>query len=603
MSMRFTKDSVNSFCGHVVPLRIVCDRDISQESIIWTSDSEAVGIHSFAQGSPYSFHDGVLLTLRQIGHAVITAELNGEVCRCEVTVRERRTADPEEPMQYYIGDLHDHMSMIHNRKDFAVREGETIEEYLHFVNDENRMDFSVISDHGDVVTEYEFLHGFTAVEELEPKNVVFFPGSESEATVIEQDRFGYSHKNSGEIVVINAAGYSGAMSWEEFYRDFADSPLPVATLAHPQVLGSDRNGMWNFCLHKNNGPELKRMVRLIEMGDGSDRGTQYIFEHVYSTALDNGFRVSTSCSSDSHGPVWGYNALPGKTVIMAPEKSEEMFLDALLANRAYASESGNIKLSYTVNGKTAPADLALTNRYTFHMECSFFREDSSTVPVKCQIISDRGEALYTAEGDAITSLDCTLTSDTARYFYLRLVDSEGRRTWSPPVWTGRAFDVYEEPQITPVDNSSFRILDEQTGSEAPELMNNNPDVTWTSGTETASILIDMQDARTVSAMGYYPPRLIDRELRDAGIIAADAISGFVCRYRISASEDGQEFVPCKEGMLRIFGGESILTFPPVNARFVRFEALSTAGKECDRKPYAHAHPIFAELTVFAPSDQ
>ena len=93
--------------------------------------------------------------------------------------------------------------------------------------------------------------------------------------------------------------------------------------------------VWNFSLEKNNTPALRRMVKLVEVGNGGDRKSNLINEYVYSVALDNGFRVSTCCSSDSHGPVWGYGAFPGKTVLMAPEKSREAFLDA----SAFAQQS------------------------------------------------------------------------------------------------------------------------------------------------------------------------------------------------------------------------------------------------------------------------
>ncbi len=595
MPVRLSQTSISSFCGHVLPLRLLSDTDISGADIRWTSDSDCVSIRSFDIGRPYSVRDGVLLILQKIGTAAVRAELDGNTYTCKVTVRERRRASGEEKMQYFIGDLHDHTSTIHRREAFAERTSGFIADYLQFVRDEKLVDFCVISDHGDVTTERDFLRGFTDYEEMQPMHSVVFPGSESEATVIEVDRFGLTHKNSGEIVMINAADYSGAQTWQEFYDAFADSPLPVATFAHPQVLGSDGRGLWNFCLHKNNTPELKRMIRLVEMGNGTDRSEQMLYEYVYSVALDNGFSVSTSCSSDAHSAPW---ICPGKTVIMAPEKSQEMFLDALLENRAYACESGNIKLYLTVNGKAAPAHLAVTDRYEFHMECDFFREDPTTVPVQCQVISDYGLPLKTFAGDALTSLDFVIESDCARYFYLRLVDSQGRKTWSPPVWTGRAPDRYSAPEIRPIEKSTFLAYDEVSGKSAEILLNENPLDPWGSGCTTASIMIDMQKEYTVSALGHYPAPIPTADVRAKKIKSADILAGFVSRCAISVSTDGRNFRQCYSGIIRTFGGEEVITFAPVNARYVKFEALSTVGRESGWQAHADATVRIGELTVF-----
>jgi len=596
MSIRLSHSEITSFCGHVLPLRLLADRDISHADITWASDSDAVALSAFCDEC--AVRDGVLLILNKIGQADVTASLDGITYTCRVTVRERRRASADEPMQYYIGDLHTHTTMIHRHEPFAERTTGLIADYLRYMKNENTMDFGVISDHGDVTNDRDFLLGFTDNEDLQPMHTVIFPGSESEVTVIEPDRFGLKHKNAGEIVVINAADYSGARSWQEFYDDFASSPLPVAFLAHPQVMGSDNNGLWNFCLHKNNTPELMRMVRAVEMGNGTDRGEQMLYEYTYSVALDNGFRVTTSGSSDAHEAPWGMAACPGKTIIMAPEKSYEMLLDALLENRAYASESGNVKLSVRVNGQNAPATLPPDSKYTFHAEFSTFREDPSAMPVQCQVISDYGLPLKVIEGEALRTLDFEIESDTARYFYLRLMDSEGRKTWSPPVWTGRPLDKYTEPRLIPIDKSTFLAFDEVSGRSAETLINENPLEAWISDCPTASVVIDMQKEHTVCAIGHFAENLKCTELRAAGIRSAELTAGFVSRYRISVSMDGENFHPCKSGILRIFGGEEIVTFPARRARFVQFDVLSTVGRESGWKQHADAGVRIGELTIF-----
>ena len=175
--------------------------------------------------------------------------------------------------------------------------------------------------------------------------LVVFPGCECDVTVMEDDRYGIPIKRSGEIVCINSDDYEECTSWEEFYDAVAKKPYPICVLAHPQIVGFSKKGLWDFKLSENNTETMKHAVKLIEMGDGSNRQSNQIHELSYSVALDNGFKVSTTCSSDSHGPKWGFDVFPGKTMIMAKAKTKADFHDALMNRRVYASESGSVMIN------------------------------------------------------------------------------------------------------------------------------------------------------------------------------------------------------------------------------------------------------------------
>ena len=83
-----------------------------------------------------------------------------------------------------------------------------------------------------------------------------------------------------------------------FHGDVVVSePFVVCTLAHPQIVGFSVPCVWDFSLGKNNSETMKRAVKLIETGDGSNRQLNLINEFAYSVALDNGFKVSTTCST------------------------------------------------------------------------------------------------------------------------------------------------------------------------------------------------------------------------------------------------------------------------------------------------------------------
>ena len=598
--MHLSKKTVESFVGDVLPISLIFEKFEDMGRVSWSVDSDAVAIKGF-DGGEWGFSHGVLLVLMRVGEATVTASCDGCEYTARVTVREREEASDSDAMNYYVGDLHDHTSMIHDQALFAVRETDFPIDCINFVKNENLLDFSVISDHGDVITKKDFFRGFTDAEEAQPMELVVFPGSESEVTFIEEDRFGLKRKNSGEIVVLNAAGYSAATTWQEFYDDMASSPLPVGTFAHPQVIGYGDvgGGIWNFKFAENNTPELLRMMRLVEMGNGGDRNENLVHEYAYSQALDAGFSVSVSCSSDSHGPEWGYRCFPGKTVIMSPKKSKEYFLDALLKNRVYASESGNLKLDIRVNGNPIPCRLSPdTERYDFVASVSYFKNDSESVPKKCTVVSDKGNTVAEFHGDDLSSLNFSITSQSARYFYLRFVDGLGRKTWSPPVFCGREFDKYEQPKGVAVDKSEIVAHDEVSGLPCDALISGDPREPWLSTEKTASIVMDLGCRRRICALGHYAYHFVIKELREKGIPEPERLKSFVSRYRIGVSLDGKEYTTVAEGKMRAFGGEEFLSFPENAARFIKFEALSTVGYESDVPKYMDAPISIGELSVF-----
>ncbi len=590
--MELSKKRIESFCSNVLPLFFK-----GEGSVKWSTDSDAVQLRTFDKGE-LAFENGVLVTLKKAGSAVVTAECDGKKYPCQIEIREMKHWSNEEACFYYAGDLHDHTTDEHNHEKFAIRETGFPIDVINSVKNDGKMDFHVISDHTKTLNQRDFFRGFTDDELSEPKEHIVFPGSESEVTVVETDRYGINCKCSGEIVTFNADNYSYAHSWEEFFGDLQNSPFAICILAHPQISGFSVKGVWNFKLDKNNSPRMKELVRAVEMGDGGDRESNMINEYIYSKALDNGFHVSAVCSSDSHGNFgWRYDIFPGKTVIMAGEKSKEAFLDAIYNNRFYACSSGNLKLKYSVNGSLAPCTLEPVSKYNFKVDVDYFRDDSTTVPVKCSVISDRGREIKCFEGDDLSHMEFTVESEEASYFYLRLVDCEGRKTWSPPVWTFREPKRYTYPCV-PMSKEGWTAFDFVSGKDASEIICDDPNRVWNSDKNTASILIDMKEEKTVSAIGHYAPFFDRRQLNGENKSLSWAFGRMAARYEIYTSVDGESFEKCADGFVRVYGGEEILPFEPVLARYIRFDVLSNAAKESDRKHLANPSLAIAELSVF-----
>ncbi len=600
MNCRISSDNIYSFVGNVLPIWLISDEDISKTPIVWRTDTpDVVGIHTFEGDDPQSITHGALLTLKKRGSATVSAEFDGEVYSCFIEAREIKRPSANERLNYYIGDFHDHTATTHNHEKFAARETDFPIDYINQIKNEGLIDFSVISDHASVTNARDFFRGFTDTELAQPMDAVILPGSESEITVIETDRFGVSYKNSGEIVSVNASGFRSAHSWQEFYDAMADSPFAICVFAHPFVLGISTPGCWNFNFRKNNTPEMKALMKGVEMGNGTVGQSVLLYERAYSLALDSGFRISPTCASDSHGPLWGFNACPGKTVIMAEERSKEAFISALLDRRFYATESGNVKLYYTANSLPAASDLPLSDSYRFHVELSSFRDEPDTAPVECRVISDGGRTVKKIDCTDLSTFDFELTSNTASYFYLRFMDAQGRKTWSAPVWTGREpLPTPDTDNVIPLDKTDFAVTELESGLDASVLINGDVKDEWCSELKSASYVIDMKEAKNIRAFGYYTPYLEYKPYKRAGISVAHIVGGFTSEYRISTSLDGLDYRVCSEGNIRQYSSEEIIPFDRHEARYVKFEVLSTVGGSSGRPERLADRIVLSELSLF-----
>jgi hypothetical protein len=313
-------------------------------------------------------------------------------------------------------------------------------------------------------------------------------------------------------------------------------------------------------------------------------------------ALDAGLRVSPTCSSDAHR-WWGYDRFPGKTVIMAPHKSKEAFLDAIFHNRMYATSTGNVKLRYSVNGQVAPVTLREEGTYHFRVELDYFRPDEPDTHIKtCQLITDGGIPLVQLE-NVENCFDFTVYSRESHYFYLCLSDALGRKTWSCPVWTGKPFVRKKEKALTPLAKSGVKVFDRISEKELPCLVNDNPLEPWDSEQGSADLIFDLGEEKEISALSHYPFWINRAKQTEKGKEHL-VIQRFPARYRISVSADNENFTPVTAGRFRIFGGEETIRFAKQKARYLRLEILSTTGEDWGREETAEATLQIAEITLW-----
>ena len=601
MKCYLSRKEINSFRGDVVCLKLISDCDITHADIVWQSDNNILRIREFSGEGEFDFGDGVLLSLDKVGTTVVSATLDSVKYECKVNVREMRGARRDEKLNFYIGDFHDHSSWDHTQKGFPRRtEGFPID-IINSVVKDGRLDFVVLSDHGSLMQNTDLFRAFYDADRAECEGLIVFPGSESECIATHTDKFGLPQRESGEFVLVNAADYIFADDFTKVNEILGRNPYAIASIAHPNTWASKYGGGCMLTPRLYGGdaiPEWKRAVRLFEMGNGSDRSTTMLFEPTYSLALDLGYKVSPVCTSDCHGlpheKAWGFDVFPGKCVIMAPEKTKECFLDALMNNRVYGTENGNTALYYTVNEGWCGDTLALTSTYHFHVEIGDIDKSNPKKTVRCEVISDYGKKVKIIEGVDFSAFDFTVESDTARYFYLRVIDEDGLKTWSAPVWTGRAFDVESDEELSALDTEGFSITSSD-GGDASVLISGNPSEIWRSEKTSDTIVVDMKEVREFTAVRLHAATYNLLELRKTKTNDLPLIAEYPAEYRLLVSEDGENYSVACEGLVRIFGLGYTIHLGKVSARYVKLELLTTVGKYSCRPEHKDAKVALGEI--------
>ena len=244
--------------------------------------------------------------------------------------------------------------------------------------------------------------------------------------------------------------------------------------------------------------------------------------------------------------------------------------------------------------------MPLTDTYNFHVELSHFnppKESEKTAIV--EVISDYGKIVYSqnvAPSDS-NILDFTVKSNTARYFYLRIYSIGGDRTWSPAVWTGRAFDECPEPEFTGVKipKVNMSIVSCTPGTDPKLLINDNPKEAWTSDTPSAEVIIDLGEVQDVCAIGYWPHE-ISRD--NPEITEAQFGARFLSGYEYYISKDGDDYHLAGEGTMLCHGGEQKVIFDPQKARYVKLKLLSSAGSASHKPHYLNSPVMIGEFDIY-----
>jgi hypothetical protein len=153
-------------------------------------------------------------------------------------------------------------------------------------------------------------------------------------------------------------------------------------------------------------------------------------------AFRMGWRLGFVAGTDNHQayPTQMNGHYIGMTCFLAPELTRTSIWEAMNQRRTYATTGVQIVCDFSVNG------LPMGSEGTRQMneDVYFSARLHGTAPIKKVDIISNGEVVWQAEPDAwdveLNEITLPPPADTSAYYYLRLRQADGHRTWLSPVW-------------------------------------------------------------------------------------------------------------------------------------------------------------------------
>jgi len=337
-----------------------------------------------------------------------------------------RVFDAAPEYRLYWGDIHGHTSISDGL-------GDTAAEYFAFGRDVADLDVCALTDHGYS----DWPQTMQAVQDFyEPGSYVTILAHEGPSA---EGHMNLYFRDDDEVPI------SG---WPATHQGYIDHVLSQYGTGGRLITGPHHFSFpWGGADYPF-GVFDERICRLVEVY--SCHGTSEYLGNPRPTAgavdsskflqagLAQGLRFGVIASSDNHDSHPGrsiYTGYPGGLVaFMAPELTREAIWDALWNYRVYGTSLNRIYVEFRIDDRIMGSDLTVTGacRIDYHVIGFSDNVDVFLVRNNTEIRTDS-----TTSGVVDVSFDDDPPVGE-NFYYLRVVQDNGERAWSTPIWVTRS---------------------------------------------------------------------------------------------------------------------------------------------------------------------
>ncbi|TKC06593.1 T9SS type B sorting domain-containing protein [Pedobacter polaris] len=356
-------------------------------------------------------------------------------------------------LNFYFGNLHSHSSYSDGNKDDLTKKPE--DDYA-FAKNSMNLDFLGLSEHNHTQAGMSLANwqpGIIAAKNATTSSFVALHGMEwgvisggGHVIVYGIDSLIGWEPGENQIYVPKSV-YTGTTG---LFRIINRHGLnAIATLAHPNT--TDYN---NISATYDLGADSAIVGTALESGPAfstnvtySDPASSMSYLSYYNRMLGKGYHLGASIDHDNHNFTFGRHTR-ARLVVLAPALTENDLLDAIKKMRFYASQDSAAKIIYTINKQpvgsiftnAAGPEISITSKTTSpvtSIKLMYGTPGSGVNPVEITS-STTGTLTYTHAG---------LANLATGYYYADLVESDGSRIITSPIWYTRD-DTYVKKNQT-----------------------------------------------------------------------------------------------------------------------------------------------------------
>ena len=329
-------------------------------------------------------------------------------------------------MHAYFGDLHSHTG-------YSDGKGTPAEAYVS--GRARGLGFLSVTDHSN----WFDVGGVEWADELVQANSATVDGA-----FVGLRGFEWTHDTVGHINVyasdtyVNAkvAPYNDLTTFYNWLVTTAATGTAVAQFNHPW----EEYGDFNHFAYNAAADGVIQLQELSE-GDADVPGSYHSFEAAYRQSLAAGWHVGATANSDAHNADWG-SKTPHRTGIVAPNLTQADLLEAMRAQRTFATEDSTLALTMRANGTWMGS--VISNALSIQFDVVALDPDAEPLTFT---LYDNGIPL-------LTSTQCSGATTCAwqpvihpigpggHHYFVKAVQGDGDQAWSSPIWTDTSRTIY-----------------------------------------------------------------------------------------------------------------------------------------------------------------
>lgn len=316
----------------------------------------------------------------------------------------------------YFGEIHPHTGLSDGSG--------TPEEALRWARDARGLDFAAVADHWrrdlakDPKIKEKYLETINSFNE--PGRFVTLVGYEWTTWARSGDKCVYFRGADGPFLAPDDPETDDPDKLWKALRG-----MQALTIPHHPMVGGRTN--WGY---KND--EFQRLVEIFSWWGSSEAGSEYSVQ----AALARGHKLGFIGGTDNHfgqpatgraGPEEG----AGLAAVFAKELTREAIFDALAARHCYATTGSPIVLEFFVNGQMMGEEISApeNSRSEIMARVAGTEEIERIELIKNNLVITSKETK-----GSVVEFKYDERSAPGDYYYIRVLQIDGHRAWSSPVW-------------------------------------------------------------------------------------------------------------------------------------------------------------------------